>query len=154
MLARALVACRQWSLTTTHRSTYWQSAVNNSSTRVGPMSAKEYMQKWRVHGEPRITITEAKLIYHLMNLNEYQFVVRSCNCMHNLFDQGTMMSLQGITETDTTDQLQAIMFGESLNVVMVIPKQEILEMQKSVNKILAALGNLNRIALIIFNDTS
>ena len=70
------------------------------------------------------------------------------------FDQGTMISLQGITETDTTEQLQAIMFGESLNVPMDIRKQDILEMQNSVNKILAALGKLNHIALIIFNDTS
>ena len=84
------------------------------------MSAKEYMQKWRVHREPRITITGAKKIYRLMDLNEYQFVMQSCNYMRNLFDQGTMMPLQGITETDTVEQLQAIMFGESLNVVMVI----------------------------------
>ena len=118
------------------------------------MSAKEYMQKWRVHGEPRITITEATHIYHLMDLNEYQFVVQSCNYVHNLFDQGTMISLQGITQMDTAEQLQAIMFGESLNVPMVIQKPDILEMQKSVHKMLAALGNLNRTALIIFNDTS
>ena len=116
------------------------------------MSAKEYMQKWRVHGEPRITITELKQIYHLMDLNEYQFVVQSCNYMHNLFDQGTMIPLQGITETDLAEQLQAIMFGVSLNVLMVIQKEDVLEMQKSVNKMLAALGNLNRIALTIFND--
>ena len=118
------------------------------------MSAKEYMQQWRVHGEARITITEAKQIYHLMDLNEYQFVVQSCNYMHNLFDQGTIISLQAIAEPDTAEQLQAFMFGESLNVLMVIQKQDILEMQESVNKILAALGNLNRIARIIFNDTS
>ena len=49
------------------------------------------MQKWRVHGDPRITIPEAKQIYHLMDLNEYQFLRKSCNYMHNLFDQGTMI---------------------------------------------------------------
>ena len=118
------------------------------------MDAKECMQKWRVHGEPRITITQAKQIYHSMDLNEYQFVIMSCHYMHNLFDQGTMISLQGIIETDTVEQLQAIMLRELLNVMMVIQKQDILEMQKSVNKILAAVGNLNHIALIIFNDTS
>ena len=112
------------------------------------------MHKLRVHGEPRLTITEAKQIYHLMDLNQYQFVIQSCNYMHKLFDQGTMISLQGITETDTVEQLQAIMFRESLNVLMVIQKQDILEMQQSVNKILAAVGNLTRITMIIVDDTS
>ena len=41
------------------------------------------------------------------------------------------------------------MFGESVNVLMVIRKHDILEMQKPVNKIRAAVGNLNRIAVII-----
>ena len=128
--------------------------MNNSSARASRVSAKECMQKWRVQGEPHITITEAKQIYHLMDLNEYQFVVQACNYMHNLFDHGTMISRQGITETDTSEQLQAIFVCESLNVLMIIPKQDISEMQKSVSKIMLELGSLNRTALIIFNDTS